>query len=288
MGREDLKVNPDNPIDSVVGNLIETVARQGRGFTLGLLADEKDSDHLKITVEERLKPKDEWLPPVDYRNHVLTDTGSLVAFAQKYGSVERSVIYVGETGATFVVDEARELGSRETIRLELPLSDDFEEWTGIFGQPRYHKDLLQFLREHEDNLLEPQVLVAMQSIRTTATVNHESSITDDGKQVGMMFRVNGDENLVKFPKQFTIQLPVLQADEGETPKWERALVRLTVELPDSPQGRASFTLWCPELNTIHRRRMSKEAAALRKALDGWLVVEGSYGTRPHELATRNK
>lgn len=269
-----------SPLDAVVADLIAKTRNEQKGFTLALA--EKNGE-VKVSFEEKLKPNNEFLPPADYRAHVLTEATSLVAFAQKYGTKESSVIYVGTDGATFVIDESVTKGSRETIRLDLPLSDDFAEWKEIFSDPHEHKELLQFLREHEDNLVDPNVLVVLSSIRATSTVNYESEIKDDGKTIGMVFKTQGGDEMKKFPKQFGIRLPVLRADEGDLEMWKSMAVNLTVEMPSHPTDKPTFTLFCPELRNVHRRRMSEEAAALREGLKGWLVVEGSYGTKPHEI-----
>lgn len=271
-----------SPIDPVVTHLVQAARGADKGFVLGLV---EKGGKVDITFEEKLAPRDLYLAPSDYRAHTIEQTASFIQYAQKYGTPERSLVFVSTEGAVLVVDESKESGSREVVTLTLPRSDDFKEWGAIFGKPTAHKELLKFLMEHEDNLMEPQILAVMQTVRVNSQVNYESEIKDDGKTLGIVFKAAAGEELKKFPKEFNIVVPILAADEGDAASWAefRARVRLSVELPDRPDGKPLFTLFCPEWKTLHRRRITAEATEIREELDGWLVAEGRFNTRPHEL-----
>lgn len=279
MGPQQQTLTP-SPVDVVVTDLIDRIHKQNKGFVLGLA---QEGGNLDVTVQQKLPERDLYQGPPDYRAHVLTDTDSFVAYAHKYGTAEKSVVIVGTEGATLTLEEQPEKGGRETMTLTLPKAEDFIEWSEAVGAALDHRQLLTFLMEHEDNLLDPKVLLAMQSVKATSTVNYESDIRDDGKTLGVVFKSQAGDELKSFPKAFDVVLPVLEADEADKGQWAKVNVKLTIDMPTTPQGKPTFTLFCPELRTVHKQRIRAEANLLRDALDGWLVIEGTYGTKPHEL-----
>jgi hypothetical protein len=284
---EPVKVTSDAPVDDVVANLIQTVARKGRGFVLDLLEQpaSQAGDERKVIVEvkETLRPHDEWLPSADYAAHRLNTTDSLITFAEKYGDKDKSLIFFAESGCALVVDERVGKGSREVVTLSLPTSKDWNDWGAMLNKPLEHRDLLKFLLSHESNLADPGVLMAMSSVKATSTVNYESDIRDEGKSVGVFFKTSAGDELKKFPKEFGIVLPVLEADEGRDDD-AAARIRLDIQLPDGPQEKPKFSLYCSEWRATHKRRIEAEGQKLREALDGWTVVHGTYNTKQHESA----
>lgn len=276
---EQLNVTPEQPVDDVVANLIQTVARKGRGFVLDLASE---GDNVIVEVKESLRPHDEWQAPADYPAHRLQTTESLIAYAQKYGRTDKSLLFFSEAGCSLVVDESVEKGGRAVVTLSLPTSRDWQDWAGMLSKSLDHKSLLQFLLGHESNLTDPAILQSMASVKATSTVNYESDIRDEGKSVGVFFKTNAGDELKKFPKDFVIHLPVLEADEGQTGD-VMARIRLEITLPDAPQEKVKFTLYCSEWRSIHKARIEAEGEKLREALDGWTVLHGTYNTAKHEL-----
>jgi hypothetical protein len=153
----------------------------------------------------------------------------------------------------------------------------------MLNRPLDHRSLLQFLLAHEVNLVDPTVLVSMASVKATSTVNYESDIRDEGKQVGILFKTTAGEELKRFPKQFDVRLPILEADEGAD-RVDVLTIRLEITLPDTPNEKPKFTLYCSNWRSKHKERIEREGEKIAKALDGWTVVHGKYQTRQHELA----
>lgn len=273
-------LNADQPIDDVVAGLMTTIQRKGRGFAL---ATAREGDKVTIEVKESLKPHDEWRPPADYRAHKIETTSSFIAYATRYGDEDKSLVFVSDTGAALVIDEQPEEGSREVVTMDLPQADDWKEWSATLGKPLLHKQLLEFLLVHEANLSDPGVLAAITSVKVNSTVNYESDIKDDGKTVGLVFKTTqAGEELKKFPKTFPISVPALQSDEGGD-RWQPATIRLEVNLPNEPQGKPTFTLYCSNWRHLLKQRIEREVDAIATALKGWTVVHGNFNTRDHEL-----
>jgi hypothetical protein len=251
---EPVKVTPDAPVDDVVANLIQTVARKGRGFVLDLAKEEG-----KVTVEvcESLRPHDDYLPPADHAAHQLLTTDSLITYATRYGDPKKSLVFFAEEGCSLVIDECVENGSRAVVTLDLPTSEDWDAWQGMLNRALDHRTLLQFLLAHEFNLVNPDILQSMASVKATSTVNYESDIRDEGKQVGIIFKTQAGEELKKFPKQFDVRLPILEADEGAD-RVDVLTIRLDITLPDSPSQKVSFTLYCSNWRSKHKERVERE------------------------------
>jgi hypothetical protein len=278
-----VNVGPDQPIDDVIASLIQTVARKGKGFALSLASAPEQEARGAVTIEvkELAKARDEWTPPADYRAHVLTTAQSFVDYAKKYGTPEKSLVFFHETGAAVVIDDQVGRGQREVIRLPLPTSKDWNEWQCVLNKKLDHKTLLQFLLTHEANLSDPAILMAMSSVKATATVNFESDIQSDEKTNGVIFKATAGEALVKFPKRFGIHLPVLESDEGGESE-AGAEIRLEVMLPDNAMEKVGFTLYCSTWRAILKSRIEAEGRKIGDLLDGWTVVHGTYGTVDHE------
>lgn len=275
-----VQVGSAQPIDDIIAKLMETVARKGRGFILGTAVTD---GIVGVEVKESLPPHDDWLPPADYRAHRLETTESFINYATRYGNKDKSLVFFHADGCALVIDEQVEKGGREVVTLKLPLSADWSDWTALLASELEHRDLLKFLFKHETNLLDPTILLAMSSVKATSTVNYESDINDDGKSVGIMFKTQAGEELKRFPKQFGIRLPVLQSDEGGD-RYETATLRLEIAMPDGPNEKPTFTLYCSNWRSILKARIQKEGESIGKALTGWTVVHGQYATLKHELA----
>ncbi len=268
-----VEMDPQKPIDTIVANLIRGISERGRGFVLGLAKDTEGKE-ISIKVSEEVKPHDEWIPRAGLRAHVIESTESFIAYALLYGTPESSLVMFNDDGCTLTIDEAVERGKREVIRFPLDKSDPWEEFEAILEAPMGHKEMLRFLMAHESNLIEPAILKAMQSVRATATVNFESDIRDDGDTLGMIFKTSAGEELKKFPKLVGLSLPVLAMDDEE--EFVEVHLRLEVRLPEQPQGQPSFTFYCSEWDRIAQLRIRQEGEKIRAGLPGWAVINGAY------------
>jgi hypothetical protein len=276
---EPVKVTSDAPVDDVVANLIQTVARKGRGFVLDLA---KEEGKVTVEVKESLRLHDDYLPPADHAAHELLTTESLITYALRYGDPKRSLVFFAEDGCSLVLDNGVEKGSRAVVTLDLPTSEDWQAWQGVLNRALDHKTLLQFLLAHEVNLVNPDILQSMASVKATSTVNYESDIRDEGKQVGIIFKTQAGEELKRFPKQFDVRLPILEADDGAD-RVDVLTIRLEITMPDTPQQKVTFTLYCSNWRSKHKERVEREGGKIADALEGWTVVHGKYQVRRHEL-----
>lgn len=287
-GQTDAKktpLDPSNPLDGVVTNLIETVHRKGRGFVLGV-ANEGDGK-TSIEIKESIKPHDEFEKKVDYRAHTIHDTASMIVYAGRYGTKEKSLMFVSAEKCQLVIDEEVERGEREVVELELKKSDDWTDWNGIVNKPLKHRELGMFLLRHAHNVVDPTVITRLMKMSATATVDHTSELNEFGPaEVGFKFKTNGSEDFIKFPKTFGIQIPVLDQDVGDRDNPPAKLeVRLQIEMPSGPTDHVKFTPMIVEWNQAVVLRTRDEIKKIREALEGWTVVHGEFAEAERKIPT---
>ncbi len=272
-------LSPEQPVDDAVASLLSTIHRKGRGFVLDLA---NEGEKRTVEVRESLPPHDEFIPQADWRSHVLSDAPSLVAWVKKYGTQEKSIVFIDEKKAVAVLDDTIERGDREAASVDWRASEDWSDWSKLVnGGTLAHKELHRFLMVHEHNLENPELLIALGSVRSTATVDHNSDIADGERTIGVVFKSTAGESLTKFPKMFGITLPVLDADV-DSGQFKVAKLKVEVVMPTEPMKPILFRLYCSTWESIWRERIRQEESQLRRELEGWLVLNGqkNYAKRP--------
>lgn len=267
-----MTLSSSQPVDDVVSGLLSTIHRKGRGFVLDLASE---GEKRVIEVKESLPVRDEFEGKAAYRNHIVLDGPSLTSWIQKYGSQEKSVVLIDDVAAVAILDDTVDRGKREQVLVQWRPSDDWKDWSNLVNKDALsHKQLHRFLLIHEHNLEDPGLLLALGSVKSTATVDHNSDIADSGRELGIVFKSTAGENLTKFPKSFKISLPVLDADSGIGTN-SVATLRVEVVMPDEPMKPVALRIYCSTWKDIWRERVRKEESEIRKTLAGWLVLNGS-------------
>lgn len=276
------KLDAGNPIDGVVANIVETIHRKGRGFTLGVVPNGATTT---IEVKESLPPHDEWEPPTPYRSHAINDTESFIEYAKRYGDPKSSLVFVAQEQCTIVINEEPSKGDRETVVMRLLPSDDWTAWTGIFNKPMTHRDLYMFLVAHSQNLADPTIVSCLSKMSSRAEVDHNSDLQQFGAgEVGFKFKTTAGDELAKFPTKFGINLPVLDQDvgDGAVPA-QKIEVRLQIEMPQSAGKPPTFTLIAPEWKQAMTRRVKQEIDRIKAGLKGFTVIHGRYATTGRKI-----
>lgn len=280
-------VNPEKPLDSVLAGFIEESRRAGRGFALGVVRD-MTANAVTYRVEQSLPPMDTREKPTPYRAHTIEDVTSLALYAKRYGNPERSVVFYNDTLIELVLDDEVVSGERETIELEFAYSREWDAWSNLVedGGEHEHKRLMTFLLLHQHTIVNPTIIDSMRSVRATFQANYESDLRLDAATVGVLFKATAGDELVRFPREFTITVPVLDIDVMDKPQWVTVPIRLEVSLPDGPQKPVLFRLLAPTLESIRRVRIDSQIELLRGLLPGWLIVRGSHCERPRVLGPK--
>ncbi|MFP4145322.1 MAG: hypothetical protein ACLFV3_09275 [Phycisphaeraceae bacterium] len=267
-----------NPVDQIVTHAIEKISNKGRGWVLGLASEVGEDGGTSIEVRESLPPIDEHIPLADLRRHRVDNTESFVAYAQKYGDAEKSLIFYNDAGATLILDESIERGQRETASLEFERSDEWDAWGGVIGDSLGHRRLLNFLTLYSHTLDTPEILASMASAKANVTVDIDSSLKEDQKTVGYLVKSSAGSELQQFPKELRISVPVLDVDVEDPEAWAQLTLRLHIDLPAEPGGKVTFSLLCPGWDAVLRGRTRREADKLRAGLEGFTILRGRMET----------
>jgi hypothetical protein len=266
-----------NPIDA----LVNKVASAGKGFVLQLAQEQlrDDAKSLRIEVIQPPPAVAEYRPPAAVRRHTVHNTESLIAMARKYGTADDSLILVNDDTAVLVLEEELERGDREMVLMAYRKSESWQIWESLLNKPTDHKTLLQAAIRASDTLDEPTILESMRTVRASAKVAFDSDLRDQGTSVGVVFTTTKGDELLKFPKQFTITAPVLELDADDASLYARATIRIEVMMPETPNDGLRFLLTCPEWRNRVRDRVDREVKIIREALPGFTVVMGSHVTQ---------
>jgi len=273
-------IDPSRPLDSVLATLIGDARANRRGFALEVAGDPGDR---KLSVVQTLPPVDTYVPPVALRSHQLEDVASLIAFARKYGSRDRSAVIYNDEGVVLVVDDSITDGQRERISTSFAFSHDWLAWARVFSNQVEHRPMLEFLLIQQQNLVDVKIIDAMRLIRATSQVKLDSDLRVESETVGVIFAATAGEELVRFPREFSLRIPVLDIDVDNVEAWAPVQVRVEIRLPTEPKQPVRFILLAPTLQAVRRARVNRELDTLRAALDGWLVVRGKHQETPRVI-----
>jgi len=277
-------------IDEAVHANVEAMGepRAGEGFFTRISREMEDEGKKEVTfrVGKERAEVDERMPLAGLMASTVQEARGFVEMLKRYGAPDKSLVLYTDDGVMATLDERRERGPAETVRLSFAYARDWIDWEKVFGMAGAveHRSLLKFLIAQQHNLVETELLDRMRSIKATATIDLDSDVRLEHESAGVKFKVQGDESLIKFPRAFTIRLPVLDIDVDDEDKWVTVPVRVEVVLPDNPNGRVGFQLIAPTLKAVRRQRIDKEINVVREGLgEGWLITRGLHDHKDRPL-----
>jgi hypothetical protein len=266
-------------LDAPIAALIQDARDDNRGFALSVAADLDKAGVKCIThrVEQVLPPADEWEPPVAYRQHTIEDADSLIAFATKYSDKNRGLILYNDQGVVLSLDEMKERGRREVATLRFAYSNEWQAWQKVLtAAPMDHKTLLTHLLLNQHTLQDITILESMRTVKATFTANIDSDLQMNNETVGVMFKATAGNELIRFPREFVVRLPVLDLDVEHENAWVQVPVRVEVHMPNEVQQPVRFQLLAPTLNGVRRTRINGEIRVIQEGLPEWCIVRGSH------------
>lgn len=272
------KINPSAPLDAPIAALIQDARDDNRGFALNVAAELKDGVKTIVhRVEQVLPPVDNREAPTPYRKHSIEDADSLVAYATKYGTAKNSLVVYNNKAITLCLNELEKAEQREKITLTFAYSQEWSAWARMFGNTAHdHRTLLTHLIMFQHTLLDVTILDRMRTIKATFEAKLDSDLQLANETVGVVFKATAGDELVKFPREFVITLPVLDLDVDSVQAWQKVKVRVEVQLPTEPKQPVRFQLIAPELNAVQRRRINAEIQVIKQGLPEWTVVRGEH------------
>lgn len=286
-----------NPIPPVNKNIEDHVAklldsselRHGTAVLDFVRTEDEDGKEIRQVLigpaPKILEEPDEYQAPADLPAHTILDTDSFISYCLRYGNPEKSMVAIDGYRMVLILDEHVERGRRVTITRPVNMHTDYAAWNKYLNQQHVdHRTMADLLVRQEHNLLDPAILKAVGSMRFNVTVDHESTVKDEGNSLGIKVKSSAGEEMKHFPKEFKISLPVLDCDEEET---FAGKVRLVINMPSAPEKPATFTLISPDFKQALRKRLNQEVDKVRQELgDGWAVFNSTAGYAPFEVDSR--
>ena len=274
---------PNNPLDAAMNTLVHAEFDGVGPAPLALQLTNQEGDR-QILIGRMLPEIDEYEGPSPLRSHLIKSTDSFIEYCARYGDPKASLVMYDVDGFVLVVDEKEiryhddcviaAAGLREMIGYALTPHEDYLAWEIAITAHKYmtHRELATLLQTQGHNLLEGEVLTALESIAYNVTINHESAVSNDGATQSVSLSSTTGEKTARFPKAFKITLPVLEEDTEET--WDGE-VRLIIKHPEKSDEKLAFKLVSPMFKMALRQRAQHEADHVSATLgDGWTVYNG--------------
>lgn len=281
-----------SPFDPILARAIREAGRDNRGFALNVVDGMKESGAKEVVFRVEQAPPlpvDEYERPVPWRAHRIEDVESLIGLAKKYSGADRGLILYTDEGATLSLDETKERGKRELVRMLFAFSDELEAWQGLVGgELMQHRRLFDAILKLQHTLLTPAIIDAMRTVKVAWNVNTEVDTRIDGDTFGVFYKSTAGNELVKFPREFEITLPVLDKDVVDDRAWVTVAVRLEIQMPKKPEEPVLFQLMAPKLSMAVRRRIDDEFAKVREALSEWTIVRGTHTESDRSVGRRTQ
>lgn len=271
-------INPSAPLDAPIAALIQDARDTKMGFAYHVAAELKAGvKEIVHRVEQQLPPTDNRELPTPYRKHAIEDADSLVAYAKKYSDADNGLIVYNNRAITLSINEREQEKQREKITLTFAYSQEWNAWASMFGNKAHeHRTLLTHLIMFQHTLLDVTILDRMRTIKATFEAKLDSDLQLANETVGVVFKATAGDELVKFPREFVIALPVLDLDVENLQAWQKVKVRVEVQLPTEPKQPVRFQLIAPELGAVQRQRINTEIFVIKQGLPEWTIVRGEH------------
>lgn len=275
----------EHPMDQVLGDLILRASKNGGSWALDLLDDGKG-----FSFKHELPPVDEYEPPAAIRSHTFDDPMSLATYAGIHGDSEKALIFFDDQSIDLVMDDSIERGAREIMRCSWKYSIDFEWWMDVIGKVIPYQKLRDVLPLHAHTLDSPEMLGALRNIKYTETVKYDSEIKPDEATHGIVFEVKGGhETIRKIPREFNINVPILDCDVISEDGHKVITVHVEVQMPSKPGEPLYIIMVCPDLERARRKRLDAAMKEIASALgDKWLILAGQCKVTPRRVGQSDR
>jgi len=286
MDDETIHVSVKNEIDEQLQQRLFGAGSNGRGFALDVAKSvEGDKPTVRFEVAQIKPVHDEWEPPAGLRCPSVEDVESIVGYAKKYGTPANSNIFYNDNKVVLTLNDQVEKGQRERVELDWKFSREWIGWSQLVNSQNAptHKELLTFLITNQHTVQDSSIIDRMRQVKATAEVSLDSDLRLDAETAGVVFKATAGEALVKFPRQFTLNLPVLDIHTDNPDFWSVVDIRLEVVMPTEPKQPVRFALFASTWNAVRRSVINNEIQTLIAALPEWLIVRGVNKDVPRKL-----
>ena len=201
-------------------------------------------------------------------------TEAFVGLVKSKASKENCVIGYTEDSARAILDVSIEDRPQDTVDLEFEKSLQAKEWGRILskdGMRFDQKGLVEFLSRREpDEIVGQEALRAsLENFKYVTQIQGDFS-RQDAHNYTFMIKVGEAEGSVRLPKIIVVDMEIFK-ESGFSQEIE---IELEFYKPKAENEKPAFRLSCPKFDRYRHKALEEEVRALKKSLDGYLVVAG--------------
>lgn len=208
--------------------------------------------------------------------YAVRDRESFVAAVTAMGTPGQTVLAYNDSRRQVVANIDRTETSRKQDRIILDLnpSEKLKRWIDILERPMDHRTFIRFLERENDGPLD--YLIASVKQLKFVTQIHGDYTYDDNNNYNFSYKIGDADGIARLPSTFSITFsPALE--NGIATK----VIDFELELkkPSNERERPSISIAAPRLPDELKEAFVEEMADIRKALPGFLILNGSLGDR---------
>lgn len=208
--------------------------------------------------------------------HKLDSIASIIDLIENKGSREKTVIFYNDSQVQAILDDTVMDRPQDYATYGFVFSDTFTEWKGILEKALSQKDFVDFLKRRpteEMPVVEP-LLAQVQNLKLMTEIVGDYSY-DDNNNITFMFKTKDGEGMTKLPSVITVEMPLLNESEF----YQLIDFELELRKPKSENEKPAFILTCPKIKRYIKTATENEVDILKEALDGYLIMAGTAGSR---------
>lgn len=203
--------------------------------------------------------------------YTLESMQSVIALIHWKGALDNSVLFVDEDGVQVILNDTVTDRPKDTAIYEYKQSMESKEWFPYLGSRMKQKDFADFLKRRTADEIDgsDHLLASVQKLNLATVITGEYDYEDNNNLV-VGFKVKDAEGSTRLPKVLTVHMPLIYGSEF--------VVDMEVELefskPKAEGEKPTFALSIPKWNRYWQAAVEFEVDKLKKALEGYLVLDG--------------
>lgn len=206
------------------------------------------------------------------RDYGMDSIQSIIDVVKDKGSTTNSIIFYNDNGIEVIFNDSVQDRELDTTAYSYKTARPWKDWQGICDNRLSQKDLANFLKRDEQQILgvnKDLLQMSVQKIQFSTETNGEYSEDANGNIV-VMYKENNKDGVAKIPTEFAVKMPVLNESDLELEiEFELELVK-----PKSADDKPYFVIRCPKKDKYMDLARSHEIEKMKLQLEGYLVLAG--------------
>ncbi|MEG0431020.1 MAG: hypothetical protein RR420_05355 [Anaerovoracaceae bacterium] len=204
----------------------------------------------------------------------IESTQSMIDLINRKSNKEVAMILYNENGIKTILDDTISNRTKDIAYFQFNASLQLKEWKRILKNGLTQKEFVNFLKLREDEEIQDieNIMANIQKLKIDTKIAGEYE--DDGNNVTFVFKSKDGEEMSKLPKLIYAQMPIIHDGKEFKLEFELELIK-----PKTEEEKPRFVVSCPKLERYWKQAVESEIDALKEALDGYLILNGSTESR---------